>query len=79
MPPVAILTKEDILPHPKATVILKWQVETFRKWQVGMVFTPMTVNHCETGNSSETIHRNKNKNKNKESEKEKRRRKKETT
>lgn len=29
MPPIAILTKEDILPHPKATVILKWRVETY--------------------------------------------------
>ena len=51
VPPVAILTKEDILPPPKATVILKWQVETGLQVARGNSFTPKTVNYYGTRNS----------------------------
>ena len=51
VPPVAILTKEDIPPPPKATVILKWQVETGLQVARGNSFTPKTVNYYGTQNS----------------------------
>ena len=51
VPPVAILTKEDILPPPKATVILKWQVETGLQVARGNSFTPKTVNYYGTQNN----------------------------
>ena len=52
VPPVAILTKEDTLPPPKATVILKWQVETGLRVARGNSFTPKTVKYYGTRNSS---------------------------